>query len=334
MRHVVNFGLLFSFVTLATTGVMAFVFPFSLVTTRIHIVFGVATAGLVGLHLASRAKYFRSQLSFGSRANLSPITLALIVSGWAALLAIAINGWEPARWLVEQGYESKNHQKIVRASSLTGFRNLPDQRRIVARSAGGGADVAVSLYIGFAETVETRPVVAVWAETKVGTMIETLYIDPALAFAESPDWAGKPTPRNHILPIWRHRYTAISGVDPSGEIDAISAPTRTHSFSLDEYLTLGGAKSFVLCVEVNAADDPNAHYSDRHIGQPSLLYTAYVEIDSRQPYALLELTGHGGGAEESGAIQYDLDKHTSAKHLVDLLLAKTEQVGSLQTRAK
>jgi hypothetical protein len=57
-----------------------------------------------------------------------------------------------------------------------------------------------------------------------------------------------------------------------------------------------------------------------------LLYTAYIEPDSDQPYALLELTGHGGGAETSGAIQYDLDAFTDAKQLIDLLLVKTEPV--------
>ena len=61
MRHVVNFGLLFSFLALAATGVMAFSLPFSIVTTRVHIVFGLTTIILVVLHLLSRLKYFRSQ---------------------------------------------------------------------------------------------------------------------------------------------------------------------------------------------------------------------------------------------------------------------------------
>ena len=95
---------------------------------------------------------------------------------------------------------------------------------------------------------------------------------------------------------------------------------------LGEYLDLKEAKNFVLCVEVNIPADPNDTYPDPHIGQPSLLYTAYIELDSPQPYALLELTGHGAGSEKNGAIQYDLENVTSAKQIVDLLLAKTEPV--------
>ena len=326
MRHIVNFGLLFCFLTLAATGVMAFFWPFSLTTTRVHIVFGVTTVVLVGLHLASRVKYFRTQLSWRGKASVSKPVLLGMVACWALLLTTAIKGWAPAEWLVDQGYEAQNHTQIVRASSLAGFRNLPEGRRVVARSAGEEADAAVAVYVGFAESDEPPPAVAVWAETTTGTMIETLYLDPQLAYTESPTWGGKPTPRNHILPIWRHRYTAVSGIDPSGEIDGVTAATNTHSFSLNDYLVLGDAKSFVLCVEVNAAGDSNEHYTDEHIGQPSLLYTAYIELDSPQPYALLELTGHGGGAETSGAIQYDLDHFTTAKQLVDLLLAKTRHV--------
>ncbi len=33
------------------------------------------------------------------------------------------------------------------------------------------------------------------------------------------------------------------------------------------------------------------------IGQPSLLYTGLVKVDTEQPYFILELTGHGGHAE-------------------------------------
>jgi len=322
MRHIVNFGLLASFCTLATTGVLAYGLPFSLDTTRVHIVFGLATVALVALHLVSRVKYFKTQLSFQSSAGVSKKAFAAVLLGWGALLAVALVDMPPATWLVAQSYESRQRAAIVRPSSLAGFQNLPDNRLVVARAEGEESDVGVALYVGFRESLDEIPVSAVWAETTAGTMIETLYLDPRVAYSEAPDWQGKPTPRNQMLPIWRNRYTAVSGVDPSGEIDSNSGATASHSFSLNDYLELGEEESFVLWVEVNAAGDTNEHYTDPHLGQPSLLYSAYIELDSPQPYVLLELTGHGGGAESSGAIQYDLEHHTTAKELVDLLLAK------------
>ena len=41
MRHVVNFGLLLTFLALVITGVMAFVLPFYITTTRVHVVAGL-----------------------------------------------------------------------------------------------------------------------------------------------------------------------------------------------------------------------------------------------------------------------------------------------------
>ena len=326
-RHLVNFGLLASFLTLAVSGALAFFRPFSIVTTRVHVVFGLVTFVFVGLHLASRTGYFKRQLTHNSSATASRPLLIGVLVAWLLLLGVAFLGWTPARFLLGQSYEARHRAEIVRASPLTGFIESARHTRLVARAPTDDADVGVSLSMGFPKALKTLPSVAIWAETTAGTMIETLYIDPDLAYSDRPEWGGKPTSRHLILPLWRHRYTMVSGIDPTGEVDAISGATKSHSFSLDDYLVLGEEKSFVLCVEVNAHGDFNESYPDLHIGQPSLLYTALIELDSDQRHALLELTGHGGGAEKSGAIHYELDGFTSAKELVDLVLARTGPVG-------
>ena len=328
MRHFVNFGLLFSFLTLAVTGGLAFFRPFSIVSTRVHIMFGVATVVLASLHVASRVGYFKKQLKpkADRHQNISKPLLLGIVAGWGILLAGAITGWAPVGVLIEQGYESKHRSEIVRASPLAGFMDPATHQRIVVRSPNKDADVAISLSVGFSKHLDKLPSIAVWAETTTGAMIETLYLDPALAYSKAPVWGGLPTARHHILPLWRHRYTMVSGIDPTGEVDAFSGATATHSFSLDDYLVLGEEKSFVLCAEVNAPADINDTYSDPHVGQPSLLYTALIELDKPQAYTLLELTGHGGGAEKGGSIQYDLEGFTSANQLIDLLLVKAESI--------
>lgn len=324
MRHAVNFGLLYSFVTLAASGAAAFLLPFSLVNTRVHLVFGLATAVLVGLHLASRWRYFQGRLAPNRGRGVVARQQAPVAIAWAVLLASAIQGWRPAAWLVDQSYEHRHRASIVRASALAGFEDLPTGRRVVSRVGGEGADVGVSLLLTFPKTEAPPPTIAVWAESSTGTMIETLYLDPSLAYEESPAWGGRPTPRNRILPLWRNRYTAVSGVDPAGQIDSLTAATENHAYSLDAYLSIERGDSFVLCVEVNQPGDPNDAFPDGHIGQPSLLYTAFVDVAAAEPYVLLTLTGHGGGAETDGAIRYDLDGFGDARALVDLLLAKVE----------
>jgi hypothetical protein len=157
-------------------------------------------------------------------------------------------------------------------------------------------------------------------------MIETLYLEQSLAYSPTPLWEDYRTKRHHILPLWRHRYTLVSGIAPSGDVDSTSGATQSHQYALDPYLVKGQGKEFVLCVEINAPFDSNPSFPDELLGQPSLIYTSLIEVDRDDPYYLLELTGHGGGdAIETGNFQYDFDGIGSALHLRDLFLTKVEK---------
>lgn len=318
MRHWVNFGLLFCFLTLATSGLLSYFKPFSLVTTRVHLVFGLLTLLLVGLHLISRVPYFKARINGGKTSRLLLLTIAL---SWLALVAVSLWGVWPAKPLQEASYESRHRAEIVRPSPLTGFVNGDDGARLIARQPGKEADTAISLLLRFGEAAEATPALAVWAETTTGSMIETLYLDSKLAFSDAVEWQGVKTRRHQLLPIWRHKYTLVSGIDPLGEIDAFTAATPSHAFALDQYLNSGTSGQFVLCVEVNAVGDTSPVYSDPQLGQPSLLYTAFIDTSKGTKYRLLELTAHGGEAIESGTLNYDFDGIGSARQLIDLLLA-------------
>ena len=322
MRHWVNFGLLFSFTTLLVSGVMVFYRPFSLVTTRVHVVFGLLTMLLVALHLVSRTRYFTTHFK-GKGKSLTRRGLVMICLTWAALLALTLVGGGIVQALLAQSYESTNRQDIVRASPLAGFID-DDQKRYVARKLESQDDAAVAMIVRLREGLQSAPAMVIWAETTSGTLIETLYIDTAFAYSEETNWNGTQVARHRVLPIWRHRYTMVSGVDPKGEVDAYSGATDTHSFSLDSYLDLGESKEFVICVEVNMPEDANESYTDEVIGQPSLLYTAYVDV-SEGGYSLLELTGQGG-ADADGTIHYDFDKLDLKASPIDLLLVKTGKI--------
>ncbi len=311
IRHVVNFGLLFAFLGLAVTGVMAFTLPFSITTTRVHIVFGALTLLLVVMHLVSRTRYFSGKLSGkgSSRGMVGAVALAVGMVG-----AVAVAGWWPTGAAVDLGYESRNREAIVRESPLAGFLDDGATRWVVREPSDPELPS-----LALAMRLMGDPAVAVWAESTTGTMIETLYLPEARAYSEHVEGGGVATGRHRLLPIWRHRYTMVSGVEPSGEVDLYSAATRTHSFQLEKHLREG--KEFVLCVEVNAVRDPNETWPDEELGQPSLLYTGYFEPGDGG-YSLLELTAHGGEATDGGTLAYDFEGIDSAGAVVDLLLAK------------
>lgn len=314
-------ALVFAFATLGTTGVLAFLRPFSLTTTRVHVLAGAITILLVLEHLVRRLPYFKRQLA--SPVGTARRRLAGICLVWCAVLVAALAAWYPAQWLMDQGYEARRSAEIVRTSSLVGFGEPSPHRKLIVRTPQQAKSRGLSLYASFPENQAQLPSIAVWAETGIGTMIETLYLPPELSFSDTVRWQQALTRRSHVLPIWRNRYTALSGVGPDGAVDATSGATESHRFALDPYLVAGEDQSFVMCVEVNAPADPNEAWPD---GQPSLLYTALVEVDAdaERSYAILELTAHGGDAESNGDLRYDLDGFTSARVLVDLLLVKLE----------
>jgi len=322
MRHVVNFGLLFAFVALSVTGVMAFVFPFSTTTSRVHIVAGMSMIVLVVLHMAGRLPYFRSQISKEKKSPLSQGKLAAVIAVAASVLAAALFALPPASWIMDKSYEARNSSQIVRSSSLTGVKSMDERSKLIVRETENKSGHPISIHLSFRDHVSPIPSLAVWAETTNGTMIETLHLDESLSFVEKVDWHGSLVQRDHILPIWRNRYTAISGVDGSGKVDATTGATETHSFALDPYLVAGEGKKFVVCVEINAPFDPDTKGQDAVLGQPSLLYTALVKVDADQRYRIMDLTAYG--TPSKGELQYDLDTVSTAKGLVDLLLVKLE----------
>jgi len=312
MTHFINFGLLFCFLTLIVTGILSFVLPFDIVVARVHIIFGLTTVMLVCLHLYTKFRYFKKQ----SRVQSKVIAACFVVC--STLLLASVENWWPVRKTIETGYESRHQSEIVRPHPL--IASVTDERQHSTARAVESGETALSIHLVLTPP-EQKTAVAIWSESKNGTIIETLYLSPELAYSDKPLWNGKTTPRHHIIPIWRHRYTAINSMTPDGKIDVVSGATSKHTFSLDKHLKSDG-EPFSIFVEVNIPNDPNRAYPDPHIGQPSTLYSAYIDPKEAQKYYLAELTGHGGDGRIDGGIYYNTEQLTSSKEIIDLILIR------------
>jgi len=352
MRHVVNVALVFFFVTLVVTGLLRFFFPFSLVTTRVHIVFGFGVLVLVGLHLASRTKYFlrvaETALGEGEerRRLVSQKSLMAVVGLWIFLVGTALWDYAPVTQLIDLSYESRHRATIFRPDDRTVYKPVNEGLR-VKRATESDAELLVkvdwgSIYPssharGPSPFSGARPQVAIWTEGETGSLIETLYLSEKAAFNESYQWGGHPVDRVDVLPIWRHRYTLKTGVAPDGDQVVYSGATPEHSFSVHSYLRTD-SKPFYLYVEVNVPADSNSFYHPRHkpdhagyvksgIGQPSILYGAYIEPTKEKQYALLDLVGHGGSSSSrDGNIHYDTQHLSTAKKLIEKILVRVQRV--------
>lgn len=241
---------------------------------------------------------------------------------WIILLLASIENWLPVKKVIDQSYESRHRKEIVRPHPLIATMQ-EKSRHTTSRKVKESGKTALSINVALNDYSKPFPAMAIWAESKNGTIIETLYLNEVLTYSDQPKWFGKVVPRHHIIPIWRHRFTAINGVDPEGEIDSVTGATEDHKFSLDTHLKTDG-EPFTIFVELNAPNDPNEKYKDPHIGQPSILYSVYIDPTEPQKYYLAELTGHGGDGKVDGGIYYDTESIGSAKEILDLVLIKLD----------
>lgn len=348
MKHYVNLALLFAFGVLVTSGLLRFFEPFSLITTRVHIVFGALVLVLVGLHLSSRLDYFRKMLrrkKRTSRTRPPPIQLLLLPGLICSyLLSASLLDWWPVPQLLSVGHEVKSSRIIFRPEEGAAIRPLKGRIQ-VKRQVTDEASVFVEIEWGpaFDPVAEfptpftgARPQIAVWAESSTGSLIETFFVSEESAFAESIEWAGNERARVDILPIWRHQFTLASGVSPDGGIDTYSGATPEHSFSIERYID-EDPEGFYLSVEVNAPEDPNEYYhADQPetnegytlpgLGQPSIYYSAFIDPSEAKKYYLMEFVGHGGSSsQQSGNIYYDSSHLTTAGELIEKVLVRIER---------
>ncbi len=349
MRDFVNIALLFFFLTLGITGLLSFFAPFSLVTTRVHVTFGFGVLALVGLHLLSRGQYFLKVLikrRKGAARRTVPLKMLFSVVGlWAFLLAAALSKWPPVSQFIGIGYEAQHRATIFRPDPKAVFKPIKDGMR-VKRATEGAANLLIELEWGpaFPENYQraggpfsgSRPQIAIWAESKNGSLIETLFLSEKVAFREHLEWGDHALDRVDVLPIWRHRYTLKTGISPDGDVNAYSGATPEHSFSLNSYLETD-ADQFNLYVEVNAPNDPNDFFNSSHepshsgymkpgLGQPSIVYATHLKPEDQAKYHLMNRIGHGGSSsKQDGNIHYDLQALTTANRLIEKILVRVER---------
>ncbi|MGC6455275.1 MAG: hypothetical protein ACON39_06490 [Coraliomargaritaceae bacterium] len=347
MKHFVNLSLLFFFVTLVASGLLRFTQPFSLVVTRVHIIFGLGLVVLVGLHLSGRGKYFINLLKKprSQKTNKKPTPRILLVSVllfWGYLLSAALWNLWPVPAIISGSYEAKNARDIFRPHRQIAYEVLESGLNVArGTKTGAGLRIEFDWSSEFGKDLDKPTLwgdghtqIAIWAEAEDGSVLETLFVTESTAASSEFEWGGATQKRNQVLPIWHQRYQDMIG-DIIEVTDVVSSATPVRDFSLEGHLKMDGLP-FVVYVEINAPKDSNRFfhsdqpdsgegYMSPGIGQPSVIYEVQIYPSDEQRYYLMNLTGHSGSSRQNdGEIQYDTSQLTSSKKLVDKILLKVE----------
>ncbi len=181
-------------------------------------------------------------------------------------------------------------------------------------------------------TKPSTPQMAIWMEDLSGNYISTIYVTHTIA---TQSWtAAGGDRRKSALPVWCHsrgiQYPdglylptkdkpvtdGISGATPKGSYDVKIRPA-------------GDLRQFVVKIEVNHSTDWNDHYpksakeGDTNYsggkggsGQPAIVYSAEIDLNTGQKQYTATLLGHSSPDGSNGDIYPDTSSLTSALNIV------------------
>lgn len=180
--------------------------------------------------------------------------------------------------------------------------------------------------------IKNPPQIAVWIEDMDGKYVTTIYVTHKIA---TESWrANDGNRRKEALPAWcfaRGVQYADGLYLPTKDeqlVDGISGATPHGSFDV-KIRPVGELRQFVVKIELNHSTDWNdaypegamegaANYSGgkKGSGQPAVVYSAAVDLDSDRKQYTANLIGHSSPDGSNGEISSDLSALTSALNIV------------------
>lgn len=181
-------------------------------------------------------------------------------------------------------------------------------------------------------TMKTPPQIAIWIEDMTGKYISTIYVSHKIA---TESWQfNHGNRRKETLPVWCYARGVVYPdglyVPTKGQpvTDGVTGATPLGSFDI-KLNPVGNLKQFVVKVEVNQSKDWNDNYpkeaneGDANYsggaggsGQPALVYSATIDLDSNTKQYIANIVGHSSPDGSNGEINTDLSSLTTATKIV------------------
>jgi len=245
-----------TFLVLATSGVVAFVLPFSLSVVGLHALTGFVFIAIVGLHATNNrrplVRYLRRPVAWGALG----VTAAISILFWQQPAAVrAVLGLSGNLGPAMERFEFGNDSMVF------DYVPSPDYKMRLTVKPGPTSREAAP------------PHLAIWLENQGGYHIKTLLAPEAAA--ELPYWAFK-----HAG--WEQ---AKRKAEELASVDAVTAPTPAGSFDPRDYILPRDAKDstpYSLLLEIDQPGDD----------QPSLVYAVSIDNTLPRTFQLLELKGY------------------------------------------
>lgn len=346
-RKITSISLVLCFFILAVTGILSYLVNYTRMLATFHTIFGFLFILGIAVHFIHNLGALKTY-AYHSKTKTPSFWLLGIMAIVSLLSAAIYFQASPFRQIMDFGARQKS--RAVNVPSRAEFIELQLE-------AGGELGITVELLRG---EHYWHPQMAIWLEDSSGHFVQSLFVSQATA---SGTFLGGRTKSNFktldtepaaqqsstyrrvdALPYWSHkrgiRYPdGLYAPTPEYPLPGgISGATMKGSFILKTAIT-PRENTLKLMLEINVAFDDNEYYSEfdfpddevfhngtGQLGQPSLVYEAYIDLDHLKKYYLMELKGHGHHSGQTGMLYPDLSKLTTALKIVERIIVKVEKV--------
>ncbi len=336
-RPVISILMLFGFLTIIVTGFLSYGLRYNSLLSGIHTVFGLAFVGFGIFHLKNNIKPILQYLKQPRGKRWARISLVLIPLTIIGLVA----GVPPFQTVIDAGYALKELKPIDRQMSETLYTRYQQQGRDISVDIKAGPHYSGPGAVILGVTTTGIPQMAVWVEDTQGNYLETLYVTKKASDSSYIQslFGGEEVRRPEALPHWSFSRGIKSDdglMMPSASnpiADAVTGATPVSSFDL-RTVTNTQHDTIVVKLEINRSFDFNEFYHANAFpddpiysgsgssAQPSLIYSATVNLSDDTPYYFMSLLGRGHHSGKDGAIHQDMDGITTAKELVSRVIVE------------
>jgi hypothetical protein len=319
-RSWVSIGLITALAGMAITGVLSYVQAYSESIAGIHTWFGIAFIFLMVFHLRNNFKTLINYVrQHKGRQFLSLSITAGLVITVGVLLALP-----PFSPVLEFGKNLRKSMTVEEGSFQTLTTNVGDTGipiEIELRKGLHYESEEQPLFLGL--TYTTTPQVAFWLEDLEGRYISTIYVTQKISngsFVSTEDIFNT-VRRPESLPYWANQRgvnygeNSVMPAENNTDLDGMTGATPVGNYDVRSKLNTD-LRQFKVMMEINRSYDFNDFYTkDKYpddaiysgsgsSGQPSVIYTAEINLDENQHTYIMKPIGHGHYSGQDGKL-YD-----------------------------
>ncbi len=333
VRPIVSILMLLGFITILVTGLLSYVLRYNPMLSAIHSVFGLLFVGYGLWHIKNNFKPMMSYFKLGSVRTWRRATYLII----PVVVFSLVFKLPPVQWIVDAGYAIKEVRPIDQSISATLTTKYDAKGTMINVDVKAGPHYSGPGAKVLGVTTTGTPQMAIWAETTSGEYLETLYVTKKAATGSyfAGLFSDEEVRRPEALPHWFHSRGVASEdglLAPSRSapvVDALSGATPLASFDLNTKLEGSvGNQKVVIKMELNRSFDYNEKYhpaaypndpiysGSGNTAQPSVIYSAEVDLEDDQPFYFMSLIGRGHHSGQTGNVYTDMSGLTTAKQMV------------------